>query len=91
LTKSQPRERDCKQTHFLFVVGQFTFIFSLLFFFGKKINLFQVGHDSFLWFLKIINKVKDKHLTSSINKLEHLKLNISFKNILVKLTMVRKL
>ncbi len=61
------------------------------FFLGKKINLFQVGHDSFLWFLKIINKVKDKHLTSSINKLEHLKLNISFKNILVKLTMVRKL
>ncbi len=72
------RERDCGQTHFLFVVGQFTFIFSLLFFWGKKINLFQIGQDSFLWFVKIINKVKEKHLISSINKLENLKLNILF-------------
>jgi len=76
LTKSQPRERDCGQTLFLFVLGQFTFIFSFFFFFLGKDQFIQVGQDSFLWFVKIINKVEIEH---------------SFLNILVKLTMVRKL
>jgi hypothetical protein len=61
---------------FNYVVENITFSFNLFLIYWKKINLFQVGHDYFLWYLEIINKLKEEQLTSSINKLEHLKLNI---------------